>query len=195
MDSGSHCLNGTVTLLAHGSWCYTSAHDGLLREIFCLITSPYGSRLNAQTSIGYHMEYSAKLKIILVLINTAIVIVLVCFWTILAQESQLLAAVLVSSNILGSVQLYTTLVERHERQLAQPQLELAILKPRKYSNEILPSDQREKVQEVWVQSLLVTARNNAIDQLRVKVSVAGGTASYFRWDFHLLELMENPSLT
>jgi len=83
-------------------------------------------------------------------------------------------------------------IERHDKKLAQPQLEVSILKPRKYSNEIISPDQREKVREVWIQSLLVTARNNAIGRLRVKVSVAGWGSSYFRWGLPLIRIDGEP---
>jgi heme O synthase-like polyprenyltransferase len=61
------------------------------------------------------MRYSSRLKILVVSSNAIILIVLGYFWAILTQESQLLAAVLVSGNIIGSVELYSFLLKGMKR--------------------------------------------------------------------------------
>jgi hypothetical protein len=55
------------------------------------------------------MNYSLKLKTVIMSANVIIVVALAWFWAVLTQESQLLAAVLVSGNIVVSVELYSFL--------------------------------------------------------------------------------------
>lgn len=72
------------------------------------------------------MRHSTRLKVLVVTTNVVIVIVLAWVWTNLTQESQLLAGVLVSGNIIGSVELYSFFIERHEKQLVTPDLNASI---------------------------------------------------------------------